>query len=197
MLPRNNHGRHFSLVKWLLLFFSCAWFIGHASVSADDTADRRVQISLPIFPRIVAVDNKFKDKLLSGNKVLLIFVYEFDKDKAQALAQSLESKLTNVAEMEIVTAIASVTEQLDVNALVPTALFITEPFSGPAFGSTLEYSIKKHRILFSPYAGDVERGAMAGIAIGSRVKPFFNMKSLQQADITINSVLLNLSKRYE
>ena len=166
-------------------------------VSADDIADRRIQISLPVFPRIVAVDNEFKHKLLPGNKVLLVFLFENDKDKAVHLAKSLENKLTNVAGMEFATAIESITDQLAATAPVPTAMFATELFSEPAFQLLVEYAIKQQRILFSPYAGDVERGAMAGIAIGSRVKPFFNMRSLQRADIGINAVLLNLSKRYE
>ena len=197
MLPTKNRGGLVSLMKWLLVTMSSCWLIGLATVSADDTADRRVQISLPVFPRIVAVDNDFKQKLSPGNKVLLVFLYEFDKGKAQALAELLASKLNNVAGMEIATATVSVSDQLRDKSPVPTAIFVVEPFSELIFASLVDYSIKQHRILFSPYAGDVERGAMAGIAIGSRVKPFFNIKSLQRAGISINAVLLNLSKRYE
>jgi hypothetical protein len=51
--------------------------------------------------------------------------------------------------------------------------------------------------MFSPFVGDVERGATAGIAITSRVKPFFNVKTLKRADIDINPILMKLSKRYE
>ena len=197
MLPTKNRGRFLRLLKWLLISFLGCWFISQASVSADDTADRRIQISLPVFPRIVAVDNDFKQKLLNNNKVLLVFLYEVDKDKAKSMAESLDGKLTNVAGMGVSTAILSVTEQMRGGATVPTALFVAEPLTEQAFAPVVEYCIQQHRILFSPYAGDVERGAMAGIAIGSRVKPFFNMKSLQRAGISINSVLLNLSKRYE
>lgn len=197
MYSTQIRGRIFSQLRWLLLSITCCWFIGQASVSADDTADRRIQISLPVFPRIVAVDNGFKQKLLPGNRVLLVFLYEADEDKARVLAESLESKLTNVAGLEFATVVASVTEQLASDATIPTAMFVTEQFSEQSFGAVVAFSIKQHRILFSPYAGDVERGAMAGIAIGSRVRPFFNMKSLQRGDIEINAVLLNLSKRYE
>jgi hypothetical protein len=197
MLFAPNRGRFFSLVKWLIISFLCCWLIGLASASADDTADRRIQISLPVFPRIVAVDNEFKQKLLPGNKVLFVFLYEYDREKAESLAESLQNKLTNVAGMEFSTAIALVGDQLVTTAPVPTAMFAAESFSEQTFAAALEYAVKQHRLLFSPYVGDVERGAMAGIAIGSRVRPYFNMKSLKRAAIDINAVLLNLSKRYE
>ena len=53
---------------------------------ANESTDRRVQISLPLFPRIVAVDSKFQNKLTGGNKVRLVFVYDRDKAKAKELA---------------------------------------------------------------------------------------------------------------
>lgn len=168
-----------------------------AAVKADDATERRMQISLPIFPRIVAVDNDFQKKLLGKDKVLLVFLYESDKDKAVILAGSLKEKLSNVAGLEFAAEAVSVREQLEATAEVPTALFVVEHFSEQSFAPVLEYAVKQQRILFSPFAGDVERGAMAGISITSRVSPFFNIKTLKRADIKINPVLLKLSKRYE
>jgi hypothetical protein len=192
-----NRGGSLSLIKWLVIFLLNYWLIGLASVNADDTADRRIQISLPVFPRIVAVDKEFKQKLSSGKKVLFVFLYEFDKDKAESLAKSLQNKLTNVAGMRFSTATVLAADQMLATAPVPTALFAVEPFSEKTFAAAVKYSIQHQRILFSPFAGDVERGAMAGIAIGSRVRPYFNMNSLKRGGININAVLLNLSKRYE
>ena len=42
---------------------------------ANEEEKRRVDISLSIFPRIVAVDNNFRSKLGSENKVQLVFLY--------------------------------------------------------------------------------------------------------------------------
>ena len=164
---------------------------------ANEAADRRVLISLPIFPRIVAVDEGFKNKLSPSGQVLLVFLYESDKNHAVILAESLRTQLSNVAGLKFSAHAMSVRDQLAATAAVPTALFITERFSEKSFVRVLEYSIKQQRILFSPFVGDVERGATAGLSITSRVKPFFNVKTLQRADIKINAVLMNLSKRYE
>ena len=174
--------------------FGVLWSI---NASANDVTDRRIQISLPIFPRIVAVDDAFKHKLLSKDKVLFVFIYVSNKDKAEQLAETLKQKLTNVAGLEFTAQAVSVQDQLAATAVVPTALYVTEHFPQKTFVAVLEYSTKHQRILFSPFAGDVERGATAGIAITSRVKPFFNITTLKRADIHINPVLMNLSKRYE
>ncbi|WP_455211303.1 hypothetical protein [Kaarinaea lacus] len=166
-------------------------------VYANDATDRRIQISLPIFPRIVAVDEDFRKKLSNKDKVLLVFIYQSDKDKAKSLAESLRAKLSNIVGLDFIAHAVSVRDQLEASAEVPTALFVAERFSKQTFELVLEYSIKQQRILFSPFAGDVERGAAAGISITSRVNPYFNIKTLQRAAIEINPVLMKLSKRYE
>lgn len=185
-----------SAVGLLVLVFVCGLLVS-AAVSANEAADRRIQISLPIFPRIVAVDLGFQKKLLPKDKVLLIFLYETDKANAMKLVELLKDKLSNVAGFKFTARAVSVRDQLAGTAAVPTAMYLAEHFAEQTFMSVLEYSVTQHRILFSPFAGDVERGATAGISITSRVKPFFNIKTLKRADITINPVLLKLSKRHE
>jgi hypothetical protein len=197
MLFYTAYNSRFSTATWLLVLSLVYGLLTPTAVSASDPTDRRIQISLPIFPRIVAVDNDFHKKLLPHDKVLLVFLYESDKEKAVSLADALKGKLSNVAGLEFMAAAVSVRDQLVATATVPTALFVAEPLSEQLFASVLEYAVKQQRILFSPYVGDVERGATAGISITSRVNPYLNVKTLKRADININAVLMNLSKRYE
>lgn len=196
MLLVSHGGKRFwfGWLAWPFLIGSVLWAM---VARADDVMERRIQISLPIFPRIVAVDNNFNKKLLPKQKALLVFIYDANKSKAEQLSESLKQQLTNVAGMEFTSIAMSVREQLVEQAPVPTALFVAELLPDKAFSLMVEYSITQQRILFSPFAGDVERGATAGIAITSRVKPYFNIKTLQRADIDINAVLMKLSKRYE
>lgn len=183
-----------SVVGWLGIIFLFGLLV-YSVAMADEAIDRRVQISLPIFPRIVAVDDDFKNKLLPKDKVLLVFLYETNKDNAVKLVDSLRGKISNVAGLDFVAQAVSVRDQL--NAQAPTALFITERLSRKSFVPMLGYSVNHKRILFSPFAGDVERGATAGVFITSRVQPYFNVKTLERAEIKINPVLLKLSKLYE
>jgi hypothetical protein len=57
----------------VLLFLTVAVFAANLGY-ADEEDQRRVDISLSIFPRIVAVDNHFREKLVSKNKVQLLFL---------------------------------------------------------------------------------------------------------------------------
>ena len=192
-----SHGGKRLLFGWLVWPFVIGGVLWTMVVHADDVMERRIQISLPIFPRIVAVDNNFDKKLLPKQKALFVFIYDANKGKAEQLSESLKHQLTNVAGLEFTSIAISVQKQLAEQTPVPTALFVAELLPNKAFSLMVEYSVSHHRILFSPFAGDVERGATAGISITSRVKPYFNIKTLQRSDIDINAVLMNLSKRYE
>lgn len=164
---------------------------------ANEATDRRVQISLPLFPRIVAVDKKFQEKLTQDNKARLVFVYDRDKSKADDLAKAVGTASNNIVNVKVDTVPVSLVEQLKTNSLTPTAIFVAEPLGEADFKELVLYSINKGIIVFSPYSGDVERGATVGLSITSRVFPYFNNNTLEASGVEINPILLEMSKRYE
>lgn len=164
---------------------------------ANEAIDRRVQISLSLFPRIVAVDNKFQDKLTEDKKVRLVFVYDRNRSKANELAKTVGKANKNIVNVRVDTVPLPLVEQLKDNTLTPTAIFVVEPLGETDFKELVLYSVNKGIIVFSPYSGDVERGATVGLAITSRVFPYFNNQTLESSGIEINPILLDMSKRYE
>ena len=73
-----------------IVFVAILVLYGLTSVSlANESTDRRIQISLPLFPRIVAVDSKFQDKLTVDKKARLVFVYDRNKTRAKELAKTV------------------------------------------------------------------------------------------------------------
>ena len=185
--------RAFSIAMTVIIFL-----FGLISVGlANEATDRRVQISLPLFPRIVAVDNKFQEKLTDDNKARLVFVYDRDKLKANELAKSVGEANKNIVNVRVDTVSVQLVEQLKENTLIPTAIFVAEPLGEADFRELVLYGINKGIIVFSPYSGDVERGATVGLAITSRVFPYFNNSTLEASGVEINQLLLDMSKRYE
>lgn len=166
-------------------------------LNASEATDRRVKISLPLFPRIVAVDNEFHNKLTEDNKARLVFVYDRNKSKARELAEEVGKSNRNIVNIEVDSLSLSLKDQLSDSALTPTAIFVSEPLGGKEFDKLVLYGINKGIIIFSPYSGDVERGATVGLSITSRVFPYFNTKTLDASGVEINPILLNMSKRYE
>lgn len=167
-----------------------------SSSLADETDTRRVDISLSIFPRIVAVDNHFRDKLTAGGKAYLLFVYDKDEEYAQRLAERMKKNNVNIGGMQILTKTIGVEDELLINEL-PTALFIVEKLTNAQLKKVMEFSNETHRLVFSPYSGDVERGATVGISVTNRVKPYFNLSALRESKIAINALLMKMSKRHE
>jgi len=166
-------------------------------LGASEATDRRVKISLPLFPRIVAVDSQFHQKLTEDNRARLVFVYDRNKDKANELAMEVGKTNKNIVNIQVDSLSVSLKEQLAASAKTPTAIFIAEPLGGDDFNKLVLYGINKGIIVFSPYSGDVERGATVGLSITSRVFPYFNNKTLDASGVEINPILLNMSKRYE
>lgn len=166
-------------------------------VFSSDTDERRVKISLSIFPRVIIVDDHFRDKVTDNNVINLAFVYDKDRARAQDLRKLFLKKSQTVAGMTLKVKPVAADNVTDLEEPSFTALFVTERIGDEQFGKLVEYATRRHLVLFSPFSGDVERGATAGISVTSRVKPYFNIGTLERSQIEINSLLMNMSKRYE
>lgn len=184
-------------VAILMLFVAMGVFADNLEY-ASESEKRRVDISLTIFPRIVAVDNGFRSKLGPENKAQLIFLYVDEKDRATSLAEALKLKNKNIGGMGVSAKAVSLNDILSVNKeFNSTAIFLSERLGDDDLKKIIKFSVERNRILFSPYAGDVERGAMVGISVTNRVKPFFNLATLKKSKIVINALLMKMSRRYE
>lgn len=165
---------------------------------ADEEEKRRVDISLSIFPRIVAVDNHFREKLVADNKVQLLFLYSENETRAQDLAKRIKKDGKNIGGMTVMTSALSISSALEKEqADKPTAIFISERLSEENLNKVMAFAESQNRLVFSPFSGDVERGATVGISVTNRVKPYFNLTTLKRSNIVINALLMKMSKRYE
>lgn len=184
------------LLRWSLVILLVLLSSMAGASLADENDIRRVDISLSIFPRIVAVDNHFRDKLNSNKKAYLLFVYDKNKEYAQELADRMIKSNSNIGGMAVVTEIMSVADDLPINN-PPTAVFVVERLSNAQLEKIILFAAETQRLVFSPYSGDVERGVMVGISVTNRVKPYFNLSALRQSKVAINALLMKMSKRHE
>lgn len=181
---------------FLLIGFVLLSLVLSSYVFADETEKRRVDISVSIFPRIVAVDNHFREKLDEDQKARLLFVYDEDESFAQEIADRVGKDGSNIGGMLVSTRVASVAETWPENN-PPVAIFLVEKLSDEQLNRVIAYAESVHRLVFSPFSGDVERGVMVGISVTNRVKPYFNLSRLHRANVVINALLMKMSKRYE
>jgi len=179
---------------------AAAWlflgFIVSGNLFADETEKRRVDISISIFPRIVAVDKSFREKTDADKKALLLFVYENDKDFAREVAARVGADGNNIGGTPIAVRVVGVNEVLPMNE-IPVAIFLVEKLSHAQLEKIIAYANARSRLVFSPFSGDVERGVMVGISVTNRVQPYFNLPALKRSKVVINALLIKMSKRYE
>jgi hypothetical protein len=178
-----------------LFALAVTWFVSHAAASELD--DRRVRISLEIFPRIVAVDQDIRDKLTADDKVRLYVIYEREAVVAQRIVEDMRRGFGNIGGREVEFVVRAADEVAAAGLERPAAVFLAEPMREAAFRDVAKRAQELHVLVFSPFAGDVERGATVGIAISSRIKPYFNVPVLHSSRIHINEKLLDISQRYE
>jgi len=175
----------------------CVLLLNLVPSFSDELEERRIKISLAIFPKIVAVDQELESKLTRDNNVKFLFVYDNNKSKAEALSELLRDKVTNIAGKPVRIVVMNVRDVSLIFTDRSAAIFITERLDKTQFDKIVRVGVSEQIIVFSPYAGDVERGATVGVAIGNRVRPYFNIDTLNTSKVNILKKLLKVSKHYE
>lgn len=170
---------------------------GLSFAMGDELEARRIKISLAIFPRIVAVDEDIDRKLDAHKHVQLVVAYGRDTVTAQGQASVLMGSVQNIGGRPLVVQVLPVNSLSNDNPATVSGLFIAEKLEDGELERVLQFARQRHIIVFSPFSGDVERGVTAGIAVGSQVKPYFNLAALKLSGVAVNPTLLRISKHYE
>jgi len=187
--------RHKKNINAVIVAVVCFFYF--TSVYSDELEERRIRISLAIFPKIIAVDRGLSTKLTDNQFVKLLMVYHSNKTKAEELAELLRNKVKNIGGNKVEIVVEKISDVSLIFTERVAGIFVTERFNDIDLNKVIRVGISQQVTVFSPYAGDVERGATVGIAIGSRVKPYFNIATLNASKVIIHKKLLKVSKRYE
>ena len=186
-----------SLPRAAAVMVYCVCLISALPANAGEVEERRARISLEIFPRIVAVDLDLRSKLSKQGTLRLFVLFENDAEAARHIAEQMKNSFTNIGGLAVEFVVRSGHQAVAEGMEQPAGVFLSELLSDDAFPGVMKAAIAQRVLVFSPFAGDVERGATVGIAISSRIKPYFNVATLAQSHLKINEKLLSISQRYE
>jgi len=159
--------------------------------------ERRVMTGLNLFPNIVSVDLDVLDKRSKDGFLLLLISYKYDQGDAKRLAEALRQKVKTIKQTEIKVKVTRDLEKFSHDQGGPAGIFLTEHLSDEQFEKILKFAIEHHVLVFSPFAGDVERGATAGLSISSRIQPYYNAETLMKSKIRFHHLFLKVAKSYE
>ncbi len=184
-----RRGRVLGLVV-LVLFASSAW-----GMSKDES--RRILIGLHFFPNVLSVDEGLAGKQTSGGKARVLLLYREAAGEAERLAATLRREVNSVAKLPIEVVVSGDADAAFAAGSSPCGIFLTEFFPGADFQKVLRLAVARQVILFSPFEEDMERGATAGLEIGSKIRPALNRTTLQKSGIRIHQMFLRLAKLYD
>jgi hypothetical protein len=180
------------VVLWLGVFS-----LATASVRAENYDELRVRTGARLLRVLLAADQALEAKA-GSNHELSVLVYagppQTGRSIADLIAPAGDSKRSQVRGMSLQ---ASVVEQLPSSGQdVPVALFLAAPLEKGAFDALLHWCIDRGVILYSPFEGDVERGATAGLSVQAKVQPFVNLATLQSSGIELRPFFLDHSRTW-
>ncbi len=180
--------------KIIVIALMILFLIAPVRLYGGERGDRRIMAGLDLFPSILAADRDISKKRGPDGKLLLILIYRDQKKKAKKLARHLKS-IERIRGIPIKIEITSDILLEDYAERTPAGIFFTE--FAHELESVVKYGSKHGIIIFSPFKGDVERGATAGIIISDRILPYVNTRILRTAGIVLKPFFLRISKKYE
>jgi len=188
---------HMRIIVWVLTLLLCLQTISISWAGKAEDQQRRLLLGLNFFPNVVAVDEDILTKRTASGKLRLVLVYRDDRERAERLAQRLDNKVRTVKKTPVEIAITDDPVKEFSPSNRPAGLFLTEWLSDLVFQKIIRFGMNQQLIVFSPFVGDVERGATAGLYIGTKIRPSLNLSTLRASDIRIHKVFRRLSKHYE
>ncbi|MCP5157808.1 MAG: hypothetical protein H6974_04080 [Gammaproteobacteria bacterium] len=186
---------------WPLLLGILLGLLSASYGALGDPQEQRVQIGLRLFRTLLAADRDLEKKVNAAGQLELALLYRDDRKRAEEFATALQTsghggqqgKVKNYPLQFILTDDKHLKELRQ----TPAAIYLIQPLSDAALETVIRYGVDHQRIVFSPFAGHVEKGILAGLVIEVRVMPYINRTTLQQSGIQLNQLLLKVAKIHD
>lgn len=190
-----------SILKLCLIIFISVR-ISSIPAEANENQDRRTNIGLRLFRTLLASDQHLHKKLDTEQHLPLFLIYLNDHASAQHYVQKLltagrEQQQGKIHGFPMKVLALPVSRLSELSGARIAGIFILEKLTPEHLQYLLNLSVDKQVIVYSPFEGDVQAGVPAGLDVGVRVRPFINMKAMENANISIKDLFLKVSKRYE
>jgi len=183
-----------------LLLVTCLTAIIVIAVPVTDADEEQVvQIGLRLFRTLLAADEDLTQKVGPDGVLELVLLHRGDARAAESFAEALGAsghgdQQGTVKGIELRVRISDDPTLAAFSQDPPAGVYLVQRLSDQALSSASGWAAAHHRLLFSPFDGDVERGASAGVAIGVRVQPYLNRPMLDRSGVRLKDLLFKVSK---
>jgi hypothetical protein len=200
-MTRTHKPQRMPIVRpwfWRTLLLCClAWPVLGPWANADalwEEDRQRLNVGLKLFPACLAADQGLHKRADEQGRLLVLVLHPDSRRRAEDVAADLRG-MGAVKEMPL--RVEAVTwEGLAAYRGQPLAAIFV---AAPAVPEHLyEQWLQEYRTLvFSPFAGAVEQGAVAGIQITDRILPYVNLRQAVRAGIDFKPFFLRIAARHE
>ncbi|UHD15381.1 hypothetical protein [Thiocapsa bogorovii] len=155
--------------------------------------EQRFRVGLKLFPAVLGAVEALQDRCAPDGKLEIRIAYEGSDTVAREAATALRA-IGRIRDIPLNVKTLSA-EALDADDSLLGGIFIASVDVG---GKRLRLWSERHRaVVFSPFAGDVEAGAVAGIHVADRILPFVNLSRAKRAEVRFKPFFLEVARLYE
>jgi len=187
------------LRDWLLAGLVAAVTAVSVSAStarADDADDRRIRAGARLFRSLLTAQVALESRA-AADGALHVILYGSDAhlsgEIASLIASGGDAGKTGIKDLAVkidnVTSLSALAQ-----AQQPAGVFIVSAQSEKDLAELVQWSTASKVVLYSPFDGDVERGAAAGICIEAKVQPFLNLPALQAAGVELKPFYVKVAR---
>jgi len=161
---------------------------------ADEPADRRAWTGLDLFPSILAADADIAEKKRTDGALHLLLVYQDRQDLAESMRTHLE-RVKKIQDIPIRVGISGIDELSDRVESSLAGIFLVEQ-AGDEIETIIRLGRDHRAVVFSPFAGDVERGVSSGMITTDRILPYVNVEAMRLSGVRIKPFFLRIAEQY-
>jgi hypothetical protein len=185
-------------VAALSMLIVVAVSVSASTARADDADDRRVRAGARLFRSLLTAQVALESKAAQDG-ALHVVIYGADTrlsaEISSLIAANGESGKSGIRDLPLKIDAATNLAEL-AHAPQPAGVFLVAAQSEKDLAELVRFSTAAKIVLYSPFDGDVERGAAAGICIEAKVQPFLNLPALQAAGVEIKPFYLKVARVY-
>jgi hypothetical protein len=153
--------------------------------------EQRLHVGQKLFAACLAADQDLGRKVTAEGDILVLVVHAGMPHLADQVTGDLRM-VERVAGRRLRVQVIEASQVAGYRGPPVAGLFVATPGSGD--GLLAVWGKRLGALVFSPFAGDVERGAVAGIYVSDRILPFVNLTQARNAGVRFKPFFLQVAK---
>lgn len=184
-----------ALVRGLLALCFIAFLrSGYPDPGLWPEQEQRVHVGTKLFPACLSADQDLADKTTPEGELRLLVVHRDALEDAKEVAEALQ-RVGSAAGLPLRVEILQGGAVARYSGGRVAGIFLATPNADE--GQLPAWPGRFHALVFSPFLGDVERGAVAGLQVTDRILPAVNLPQAARAGVRFKPFFLKVAKIYD